>query len=156
MGARSLLALMFPLKMLGYRNEAIMALWMCFRALILIFSVFGVVLWSVPAEATGNVVELVLDDEQLGRKAGLIVSQLETHRLRVSVRASAYRTGQGSTESMLRLWQRTEDLAARCQEQRISQVQTVRELEVLLGENDSQLLKSADCLGNELDFLDEL
>ncbi len=66
-----------------------------------------------------DVVGLVLNYEQLDRKADLIASQLETHRLRVTVRESAYRTGQGSTETMLRLWQRTEDLDARCLEYRL-------------------------------------
>ncbi|MEM9091942.1 MAG: hypothetical protein AAGC93_24800 [Cyanobacteria bacterium P01_F01_bin.53] len=83
-----------------------------------------------------DVVDLVLDYEKFGRQANLIASQLETHRLRVTVRESAYRTGQGSTESMLSLWQRTEDLEARCQERLIGQAQVVRELEVLVGGED--------------------
>ncbi|MEM9483408.1 MAG: hypothetical protein AAGA83_06920 [Cyanobacteria bacterium P01_F01_bin.116] len=83
-----------------------------------------------------DVVDLVLDYEKLGRQADLIASQLETHRLRVTVRESAYRTGQGSTESMLSLWQRTEDLEARCQERLIGQAQVIRELEVLVDDED--------------------
>ncbi len=83
-----------------------------------------------------EVVGLVLDYEKLDRQADLSASQLETHRLRVTVRESAYRTGQSSTESMLSLWQRTEDLEARCQERLIGQAQVVRELEVLVGGED--------------------
>ena len=88
---------------------------------------------AVAEEITREVVELVLEYEQLGRRADLFASQLESHRLRVAVAEARYRTGQGSTSSMIGLWQRTEDLAARCQEKRISQIQTVRELELLVG-----------------------
>ena len=84
---------------------------------------------------TREVVDLVLNYEMLGRQAALIASQMETHQLQVTVRESAYRTGQGSTESMLSLWQRTEDLEARCLEHRIGQAQSRRELEVLTGED---------------------
>ena len=65
---------------------------------------------------TRDVVGLVLDYERLDRQAVLIASQLESHRLRVAVAEARYRMGQGATESMIRLWQRTEDLAARCSE----------------------------------------
>ena len=45
-----------------------------------------------------------------------------------------YRTGQGSTTTMLSMWQRTDDLKARIEEVEIDQGQTVRELEVLCAE----------------------
>lgn len=90
---------------------------------------------AVAEEITREVVELVLDYEKLGRRVDLISSQVDSHRLRVLVAEAKYRTGQGSTESMIRLWQRTEDLEARCFEYRIGQAQTRRELEILIGED---------------------
>lgn len=42
-----------------------------------------------------------------------------------------YHTGQGSTDQMLRMWQRTEELQGRVGEVAIEQGQVVRELEVL-------------------------
>ncbi len=91
---------------------------------------------SVAEELTREVVDLVLDYERLDRQAVLIESQLESHRLRVEVAEARYRTGQGSTNSMIGMWQRTEDLTVRCSEKRIGQAQVERELEVLTGYED--------------------
>ena len=91
---------------------------------------------AVAEALTREVVDLVLDYEQLDRQAELIASQLESHRLRVAVAEARYRTGQGSTSSMIGMWQRTEDLTVRCSEKRIGQAQMGRELEVLTGNED--------------------
>ena len=91
---------------------------------------------EVAEDITREVVGLVLDYEQLDRQAALMASQLESYRLRVAVAEAQYRTGQGSTTTMIGLWQQAEDLAARCQEQRIGQAQNVRELEMLTGDQN--------------------
>ena len=90
---------------------------------------------TIAEEITSDVVDLVLDYEMLGRRADLMRSQIDSHRLRVSVAEAKYRTGQGSTEFMIRLWQRTEDLEARCSESLIGQAQHRRELAILTGED---------------------
>ena len=89
---------------------------------------------AVAEALTRDVVDLVLDYEQLNRRTDLIASHIESHRLRVAVAESRYRTGQGSTSNMIGLWQRSEDLAGQCQEQQIEQVQVKRELETLVGD----------------------
>ena len=53
--------------------------------------------------------------------------------MRTAVMEAAYRSGQGSTTSMLSVWQRTETLAARVQEKKILQVQVQQELEAITG-----------------------
>ncbi|NEP58713.1 MAG: hypothetical protein F6K31_17130 [Symploca sp. SIO2G7] len=89
------------------------------------------------AEAiTREMVDLMLDYERLNRQTALIESQLESHQLRVAVTEARYRTGQGSTTSMIGLWQRMEDLAVRGSEKRIEQDQIKRALEILTGETD--------------------
>lgn len=82
---------------------------------------------------TREVLDLVLAHEKTVRNGELLASQLETQRQRVAVRESAYRTGHSSTESMLSLWQRTEDLETRCGENRIDSQLIVTELEAFLG-----------------------
>ncbi|MEL7053986.1 MAG: hypothetical protein AAGM45_19680 [Cyanobacteria bacterium J06588_5] len=88
---------------------------------------------AVAEELTRDVVDLVLKYEKLGREIELVQSQLETHRMRTAVMEAAYRSGGGSTTSMLSVWQRTETLVARAQEKQILQVQIERELETLIG-----------------------
>lgn len=83
-----------------------------------------------------EVVGLVLNYEKLGREVELIRSQLQSHLLQVAVYESRYRTGHGSTNSMLRLWQRTDNLNSRCVERYIGQDQIVRQLEILIGETE--------------------
>ena len=86
------------------------------------------------AEAlTREIIDLVLAYEKTVRKGELLASQLETQSQRVAVREATYRTGHSSTESMLSLWQRTDDLEARCGENRIDSQLIVTELEALLG-----------------------
>ena len=86
------------------------------------------------AEGLGrDVIRLVLRWERLERNAELLDSQLLTQRQRVAVLEAGYRTGSGSTTSMLSAWQRTEDLAARREEKAIEQSQIRRELAQLVG-----------------------
>ncbi|WP_250565807.1 TolC family protein [Adonisia turfae] len=85
---------------------------------------------------TREIVDLVLNYEHLDRQAMLLASQLESHRLQVAVAEARYRTGQGTTTSMIGLWQRTAELTARCSEHCIGQAQDIRELEILIGEED--------------------
>lgn len=93
------------------------------------------------AEGLGrDVIRLVLRWERLERDAELLDSQLLTQRQRVAVLEAGYRTGGGSTTSMLSQWQRTEDLAARREEKAIEQAQVDRELAQLVGVNDAEVL----------------
>ena len=88
------------------------------------------------AEGLGrDVIRLVLRWERLERDADLLDSQLLTQRQRVSVLEAGYRTGGGSTPSMLSEWQRTEDLAARWEEKTIEQSQVQRKLAQIVGVN---------------------
>ena len=94
------------------------------------------------AEGLGrDVIRLVLRWERLERDVELLDSQLQTQRQRVAVLEAGYRTGGGSTTSMLSEWQRTEDLAARREEKAIEQSQVQRELAQLVGVNgDAEVL----------------
>ena len=84
------------------------------------------------AESLGQeVIDLVLDYEAQTRRLENLQGQLETQLQRQALMEVAYRTGQGSTTTMLSMWQRTDDLKARLEEVEIRQGQTVRELEVL-------------------------
>ncbi|MEM1256559.1 MAG: hypothetical protein AAGI69_29325 [Cyanobacteria bacterium P01_H01_bin.21] len=78
-----------------------------------------------------EVIGLVLEYEELSRKLEALEGQLETQLQRQAVMEVSYRTGQGSTDRMLNMWQRTDTLQARIEEVKIDQGQTVRELEVL-------------------------
>lgn len=80
-----------------------------------------------------EVVGLVLSYEKLDREYDLLDSRLRTHLMQVQIMEAQYRTGQGSTNRMLTIWQRTDDLKARCDEKRIGQAQDRRELEILTG-----------------------
>ncbi|NEP15464.1 MAG: hypothetical protein F6J97_01010 [Leptolyngbya sp. SIO4C1] len=82
------------------------------------------------AEALAReVVALVLAYERLDRELALLASQLETQQLQQAVMESAYRTGQSDTVTMLRIWQRTEEIVAKASERQIAQAQTQQELE---------------------------
>ncbi|MEM8611161.1 MAG: hypothetical protein AAGF93_04005 [Cyanobacteria bacterium P01_H01_bin.105] len=83
---------------------------------------------------TRDVIDLVLAHEKLLRRGELIASQLATQELRQATQEAKYRTGQSSTDAMLRVWQRTEDLQARCEENRADSLQVVRELQMLTGD----------------------
>lgn len=86
---------------------------------------------EVAEDITREVVELVLDYEKLDRQLVLITTQYDTQHQRQAVMEVAYRTGGSSTSRMLTVWQRTEDIAARLEEQRITQVQYRQQLEHL-------------------------
>ena len=88
-------------------------------------------------EITRDVVDLVLSHDTLIRRGNLAYSRLVTQQQREAAQEAKYRTGQSSTDSMLRTWQRTEELEARCEENRISHLQTIQELYVLVGEDSA-------------------
>jgi hypothetical protein len=86
------------------------------------------------AEAiTEAVIDQVLLYEALDRQLKRLEGQLEAQRQRQAVYEIRYRTGQGSTDEMLRLWQQTEALADQIEAVQIEQQQVVRSLEVLCG-----------------------
>ena len=87
---------------------------------------------AVAENLASDVVGLVLKYEKLGREVELAQSQLETHQMRTAVMEAAYRSGGGSTTSMLSVWQRAETLAARAQEKRILKIQVQQELEAIV------------------------
>ena len=78
-----------------------------------------------------DVIDLVLAYETADRRLETLTGQMETQLQRQAVLEARYRTGQGTTDQMLRMWQRTDDLKARRAEAEIQQGQTMRELEVL-------------------------
>ena len=78
-----------------------------------------------------EVIDLVLEYEAADRHLETLQSQIATQASRQAVMEASYRTGAGSTTTMLGVWQRTEDLEARYRELEIQQGQTIRELEVL-------------------------
>ena len=88
---------------------------------------------AVAEDLTRDVVDLVLKYEKLGREIALVQSQLETHRMRTAVMEAAYRSGGGSTTSMLSVWQRTDTLLSRSQEKEISQMQVQQSLASIVG-----------------------
>ena len=57
-----------------------------------------------------EVIDGVLEYEALGRRLELLESQLETQLQQQVVMEVVYRTGQGTTATMLGVWQCTEDL----------------------------------------------
>lgn len=87
---------------------------------------------EVAENLTREVIDLVLNVEQLDRRLDSLDGQLQTQRQRQAVMEARYRTGQGSTDQMLRMWQRTDDLQGRIDETAIEQWQVVRALEVLV------------------------
>lgn len=78
-----------------------------------------------------EVIDLVLEVEASDRRLEVLAGQLETQLQRQAVREAQYRTGRGSTDQMLVVWQRTDDFQARIDEAAIARGQIVRELEVL-------------------------
>ena len=88
--------------------------------------------WEVSEAIARDIIDLVLDWEQLGRRLELMDTQLQTQQQREAVMEAAYRTGSGSTASMLVTWQRTEDMEARLLEWQVEQTQTRQELERLV------------------------
>jgi hypothetical protein len=78
-----------------------------------------------------DVIDLVLDYEASGRRLEALDGRLTTQLQRQAVLEVRYRTGQGTTDQMLSMWQQTDELRARIDEVQIDQDQTVRELEVL-------------------------
>ncbi|MEO0738530.1 MAG: hypothetical protein AAFZ35_17180 [Cyanobacteria bacterium J06649_12] len=107
---------------------------------------------EVGDEIAGEVVDRVLDYEQMLRRAELLAAQLETQRQRQAVQETKYRTGQSSTDAMLRVWQRTGDLEARCDEHRIDGQLIVRQIEVMTGSDPRNSLVSGLCM-NRLMFM---
>ncbi|NEP18546.1 MAG: hypothetical protein F6J97_16865 [Leptolyngbya sp. SIO4C1] len=91
------------------------------------------------AEAQAReVIELVLAYERLERELGLLALQIETQQLQQAVLESAYRTRQGNTVTMLRVWQQTSDLQARYDETIVVQGQIAMELEQLMSNEISE------------------
>lgn len=78
-----------------------------------------------------DVIDLVLGYEASVRRLETLDGRLTTQLQREAVLEVRYRTGQGTTDQMLRMWQQTDELRARIDEVQIDQDQTVRELEVL-------------------------
>ncbi|MEM0979542.1 MAG: hypothetical protein AAGH78_04625 [Cyanobacteria bacterium P01_H01_bin.58] len=60
---------------------------------------------------------------------------METQQQRQAVAESSYRTGQGSTDAMLMVWQRTEDLEAQCEAHQIEGNQMIQALGLLTGDS---------------------
>ena len=79
-----------------------------------------------------EVVDQVLQYEQMGRQLELLDSQLVTQRNRQAVMEVGYRMGQGTTGTMLTVWQQTDDLEARRVEVAIAQERVVAELEQMV------------------------
>jgi len=88
---------------------------------------------EVATALTREVVNYVLEYEQLGRQLDLLEMQMITQRHQQSVMEVGYRMGQGNTNTMLSVWQRTEDLEARRVEMGFNQARIVAELEQLTG-----------------------
>ncbi len=107
---------------------------------------------EVGDDVAGEVVDLVLAYEQMVRRSEPLAAQLETQRQRQAVEETKYRTGQSSTDAMLRAWQRTGDLEARCDEHRINGQQVVRKLEVMTGRGSHEWFMQGLCI-DQLMFL---
>lgn len=88
--------------------------------------------WEVSEAIAQDIVGLVLDWERLERRLALMETQLQTQRQRAEVMEAAYRTGSGSTASMLVTWQRTEDMEAQLLEWQVDQSNIERQLESLV------------------------
>ncbi len=97
---------------------------------------------EVAEEITRQVADLVLDYEKQDRQLTLTTTQYATQQQRQAVMEAAYRTGDGSTSQMLTVWQRTEDIATRLEEQRITRQQIEAELSQLVGYGASVPLPS--------------
>lgn len=84
-----------------------------------------------------EVIDQVLQYEQLGRQLELLDSQIVTQRHRQAVMEVGYRMGEGTTGTMLTVWQQTEDLEARRVEMAIAQGRIVAELEQVVGTGEA-------------------
>ena len=95
---------------------------------------------EVAEDIASNVVNIMLDYWELRRRGELLASQLETHELRLKITEASYRTGHGSTDSMLSMWQRTTDLRVGCSENKVSMIRRIQELEALIEEDLEQYI----------------
>ena len=86
---------------------------------------------EVAEDLAGEVIRLVLAYEEGERALELFQLQLETQQLQQAVMESSYRTGQGSTVTMLGIWQQTETLEAQIEEQIVSNEQKAAKLTTL-------------------------
>ena len=93
--------------------------------------------WEVSEAIAQEVIDRVLEWERLDRQVGLMITQLHTQRQRAAVIEAGYRTGVGSTPSMLTVWQQTEDLEARLLETQIDQNQVRQKLEGVVYEKSN-------------------
>lgn len=101
------------------------------------------------AESLGReVIDGVLAYEALSRRQILLLRQFETQLQRQAVMEAQYRTGQGSTATMLAVWQRTEDLRAQIEEVGIEQGQLVMELEVLCRVEESEDVEELESINS--------
>ncbi|MDV3351407.1 hypothetical protein QGP82_22075 [Leptothoe sp. LEGE 181152] len=88
---------------------------------------------EVAEEIANDVLDAVLDHQSLKLEGRMLATRLDTQRQRQMVTEAKYRTGQSSTDAMLRVWQRTEDMAARCEENIIQHQRVIEELYALVG-----------------------
>ena len=79
-----------------------------------------------------EVIDQVLQYEQMGRQLELLDSQIVTQRQRQAVMEVGYRMGEGTTGTMLTVWQQTEDLEARRVEMASDRERVVAELEQMV------------------------
>lgn len=88
---------------------------------------------EVTVQLHKQVTDLLLGTEKSERQIELLQGQLVSHQQHIAVMEAGYRTGQGSTEQMIGIWQRREDLQARLTEAQVSREQSVRKLLELTG-----------------------
>lgn len=88
--------------------------------------------WEVSEAVAQTIIDQVLNWERLDRQLELLDSQILTQQQQQAVMEASYRTGLGSTPTMLTVWQRSEDLEARQIEAQIDQTQTRQGLERLV------------------------
>lgn len=88
---------------------------------------------EVTVQIHTQVTELVLATEKSSRLVDLLTSQLASHTQRVAVMEAEYRTGEGSTEQMIGLWQQGENLEAKLTEADLEREHSIRRLLELTG-----------------------
>ncbi|MGB3495208.1 MAG: hypothetical protein WBA57_20935 [Elainellaceae cyanobacterium] len=88
--------------------------------------------WEVSEAIAQTIIDEVLNWERLDRQLELLDSQMLTQQQQQAVMEASYRTGSGSTATMLTVWQRAEELEARLIETQIDQTQTRQGLERLV------------------------
>ena len=89
---------------------------------------------EVAEDIANDVLDAVLDHQSHTLEGRMLATRVETQRQRQAVTEARYRTGQGSTDAMLRVWQRTEDIVARCDENVIQHQRVIEQLYTLVGE----------------------